>query len=242
MVSAASPNFLAMAALESLDQSELMPSSNQIMYDTCLLYYNSMTLISAADFFGLPHPVNPELLDSEPFCEAWPWQSVSVDAAGAIYRQGIDLEYAHHAPRHVPIEYPWYYGPVSEDKINLETSRLTKTIASILSKGYVFNDTIDGDITGWLLVDGPDWCVHVHSGLHRLAALTGLLFPVLPIRIEQVLYSDEIMTWPNVESGLFTRTEAGNIFRSCFTSHMACSAQSWYQKKLPNRYHELGIL
>ena len=242
MISRASPNFLAIACMASLEQEKDASESSQVIHDVCQQYYDGMILDSAADFFGLAHPANPALLHADPYCEAWPWQPVSLAAASAYYRQGIEREYRQYASNEMQIEYPWYYGQVSKKKIRFEASRLCSVMASITSRGYCFADSNDGDIVGWLMIDGPNWHVHVHSGLHRLATLTGLLYRVLPIRIQKVIYRDQIKTWPNVRSGLFTAAEADTVFQSCFTSHMACPEDSWYQDKLPNRYHDLGLL
>jgi hypothetical protein len=113
------------------------------------------------------------------------------------------------------------YGPVSDQKGELEFRRLTDTMRSIELHGYRPAFHGDGEIRGYFLKDGGDYRFVIRSGLHRTAALVALgrerirvgLFKGFP----RALYRCDIDQWPLVRERVFSRDSAERYFMRFFS-------------------------
>lgn len=92
---------------------------------------------------------------------------------------------------------------------------------SIRCSGYRPRDFPDGIGTGYFLVDGNDYRVVIGHGNHRLAALTVLRIPQVPIRLRlphpPVVARTDLGRWTTERGGLYTAEEATALFDSYFT-------------------------
>lgn len=112
-----------------------------------------------------------------------------------------------------------FFGPVSQAKGELEFKRLVELFNSVRTNGYVCGQASeDGDIRGRLLARGSAWKVKILRGEHRAAALAALGRDTLPIRFDSrlVVRREEVDSWPNVRSGLFSREQALSVFDRMF--------------------------
>jgi hypothetical protein len=106
------------------------------------------------------------------------------------------------------------HGPVSDRKGAEEIARLLSAYRSIERHGFTREL---GEVTGSLLLAEDDWACHIVDGLHRVAAMQALGHVHVPVRIvtrgelAPVRRSD-VDAWPHVRSGLFSRTEALDVF------------------------------
>ena len=93
-----------------------------------------------------------------------------------------------------------FYGPVTENKIELEMRRLENVSTSIINYGY--DPDAFGDIEGYVLRKGADICFFVRGGKHRAAALAYLGFDKIPIvfrhRFPRVIDNSQAEYWPLV--------------------------------------------
>ena len=108
-------------------------------------------------------------------------------------------------------------GPVSPEKLNLEATRLTRTLWAIKKRGYRRHDGFDGDIRAIVLVgsDG-DWAWQSYAGQHRAAVLSALGVGRIPIRVSGLVRAHDVSTWPQVTNGLYTADQALHIFNRVF--------------------------
>jgi hypothetical protein len=112
------------------------------------------------------------------------------------------------------------YGPVSDQKGELEFRRLTETMRSIDQHGYRPTYHGDGEIRGYFLKDGSDYRFIIRSGLHRTAALVALgrdrirvgLFRSYP----RAVHRCDVGQWPLVREGIFTPEAAERYFLRFF--------------------------
>lgn len=108
-----------------------------------------------------------------------------------------------------------FFGPVSEAHAEMEYQRLFSVYESIRKKGY---KPKQGDhLHGEFLVDGDNWVWIAIGGKHRFASLVATGANVIPVAAKArwsalIIRRSEVDHWPNVKNGLFTRTEALQVF------------------------------
>jgi hypothetical protein len=118
-------------------------------------------------------------------------------------------------------------GPISEEKLKLEISRLDHCLNSLRQKGYVvfqsFPKQENGYPRGYFLISrSGNWIFRLVGGKHRVAAMAWLGWENIPVKCEprfpKCIYEDDIKNWPRVASGEFSLVEAKMIFDAYFRS------------------------
>ena len=108
-------------------------------------------------------------------------------------------------------------GPVSPEKLDLEATRLTRTLRAIKKRGYRRHDGFDGDIRAIVLVNANgDWVWQSYAGQHRAAVLSALGVQQVPVRVSGLVREHDVLTWPQVTNGLYTADQAIDIFHRVF--------------------------
>jgi hypothetical protein len=134
-----------------------------------------------------------------------PWLSPSQSLPGA--EQGLDL--AHGVS---------FYGPISEEKLEVEVARVRKLAESIAGAGY--KPDIYGDITGYFLFDGENYRFMVRGGKHRAAVLGHLEYEKIPVTLKRgwdpFIDRQAAESWPMVVSGRISAAAARMIFDQYF--------------------------
>lgn len=96
------------------------------------------------------------------------------------------------------------YGPVAEQKIALEMSRLESVAASIAKRG--FDPAQQGGIQGQFLAKGDQLLFFVKGGKHRTAALVHSGRSHVPVTVRQtwapVVNATDVQRWPLVLAGM----------------------------------------
>lgn len=113
------------------------------------------------------------------------------------------------------------FGPVAEEKGQIELQRLKAIYNAISKAGYIEKPQhLDGGILGYFLIDdlNGDWCFMITSGKHRAYALSALEYKTIPVFIEVNFHIlkrlSDIEFWPQVKNSIFTKDEARFIFRN----------------------------
>lgn len=132
----------------------------------------------------------------------------------------LDASYAPTEEKGLSLEHGVsYYGPASQEKVELEYSRLATTFESIRDHGY--QAEIDGGITGWFLEYKRDFVFFVRGGKHRAAVLSyNDPSQPIPVRVRDpalpIVRLDDCLGWPMVESGLISKELASAVFKRYF--------------------------
>lgn len=124
-----------------------------------------------------------------------------------------------------------WVGPVSESKLEVETSRLHDLLVSIKTKGYQRHDGRDGDIRAVILMKGPqEWVWMATGGQHRACVLSALGETQGPIRVRAVVRRDDVSAWPNVVNGVYTTEAALTVFDRVFAADYSFVDEAWKQR------------
>jgi hypothetical protein len=113
------------------------------------------------------------------------------------------------------------FGPVSEEKLLLEAGRLDRVLRSLREHGFC--PEFGGFPRGYFLIgsDGQ-WVVIVREGLHRVAAMSHLGFPTIPLMFHtaypRTVRRDDWANWSLVRDGSLTGAEALSIFDRYFST------------------------
>ena len=139
----------------------------------------------------------------EPF---FPWDPKKPTAKG---EKGLDSAHGHQG-----------FGPVSDDKGQLELLRLTRTYDSIKTNGYQPGHGHDGDIRGYLLKADGDYRFVIRQGLHRAAVLSAMNYTHIRVRFfdpyPRAIFKAELPNWPQVKRGVMSEEAAERIFMMFF--------------------------
>lgn len=111
-----------------------------------------------------------------------------------------------------------HFGPVSDQKIELEAKRLDKLKDSMLLHGY--RKFYDGYPRGYVLENNDSYSVLIVGGQHRVAALIYLGYEILPIIFSKsyppIVNINDVDNWPYVKAGIVKKSDAIRIFNSYF--------------------------
>ena len=181
-------------------------------------YYRCVQPESAAEWMGFsPHRL-PGLADEPPWGRVFPWRSTTVEAMKRGIEATATIDNAQGG-KNLTIEHGWRsFGPVSDEILEIETTRIMNLIQSVERNGIQRNNLPGGDIIAIALVDDDgDWRWLVEAGgEHRLPVLAAMGYKEIPIRVRLVIYRNDVDIWPNVNSGLYSRDVALEIFDRYF--------------------------
>jgi hypothetical protein len=190
-------------------------------------YYEQCQPRSAADWLGLPKRLQGLLGSMPPWSTIFPWQGGSPESWQKQREDGVPLE-NKLAGRALSIGDGWHAcGPVSKDKLGIETSRLATLVRSIQTSGLLRNDDRDGDL-GAVLIRGAGvekWWLNF--GHHRSAVFAALGYSRIPVRISAVIDADSPQRLPQVQSGLFSERDASEIIDRLLGGRLPPVLEAW---------------
>lgn len=123
----------------------------------------------------------------------------------------------------------YWFGPFSERQGEAEVQRLFQVFDKIHEAGFKRNNDADGDIRGAVMLR-PDGAfrVLINGGEHRAAVAAALGLKDIPIRLHSgvsrnLISRVDVAHWPQVRSGLFTQSQALEIFDRIFDGRPSCT-------------------
>ena len=180
------------------------------------VFYENVQFKTWGEFLGEECNEFNKALEFSPLAEVWPWSSnINEVTVSQNHKRAITREFRNYGIISEG-DYSFYFGPASDRKIAWELDRLRKSIESIKKHGYLRHNKTDGDIAGWILIHNGNRVIHVHSGLHRLAALWGLGYKNIIVRVDGIYDSKDLATWKAVKNGLYSRKLVIGIFNRIF--------------------------
>ena len=191
-------------------------------------YYNLVQPINAIELFGLESKEVPQLANEPSWAAILPWDEESISQWRKNHQTSVIMENCM-AGRMLTISDGWAFcGPVTENKLRIETSRLYSLMVSIQRNGLKRHNGTGGDIVAFVLVrqDGQ-WRWLARTGQHRAAVLSALGFKNIPLRVVKIVNRDDVEIWPNVVSGVFSRSVALKLFDQIFEGALPPITQPW---------------
>jgi hypothetical protein len=191
-------------------------------------YYNLVQPVNAIELLGLESEEVPQLADEPSWAAILPWDGESIDQWREIHQAAVIME-NRTAGRTLTISDGWAWcGPVTEKKLRIEASRLYSLMVSIRRNGLKRHNGTGGDIMADVLVrqDGR-WRWQARTGQHRAAVLSALHFENIPLRVVKIVNRDDVDIWPNVASGVFSRSVALRLFDQVFEGALPPVVQLW---------------
>lgn len=190
-------------------------------------YYKTVQPDSLASWFSTTN--SPNVNKAPAIAGLFPWDSISIEEKEAHVRECAIHDSLANSSDKVGLEHGWRnFGPISNELLQLEVSRLVNVFESIKSNGYVRNFDNEGDIGAFVLINKDDWrwCVD-WGGQHRIAALRALGYKQVKIKVWKIIYRDDYKIWPNVVNGFYSVTDAISIFDSYFSKDVVPSLKEW---------------
>ena len=129
------------------------------------------------------------------------------------------------------------YGPVSEEKLDVEAGRLARVTRSLQKNGYLKSR---GTCNFRVLKAGREIRLVIDGGgYHRLSAAAALSLECVPgdfFPHRAIIDVDDVDLWPNVRSGLWLRQEAVKYVEHLFGHDSAAWAME--NDFLPNKFEQ----
>ncbi|WP_311064850.1 hypothetical protein [Halomonas sp. DWK9] len=215
------PNFMISQAPFTLAVKYALQNeaSAEEIYTYLKAFYNNFKPQTALEWFNIIDKKADKKLKSEPpWAAIPPWRARSLENYRSTIAKGTlndNLKNGLHADITVS---GWAgCGPVSDEKISIESERLHSVLKSISQHGYKRHNGEDGDIVATALVsERKKWKWVVTNGLHRACVLSALGYSEIPVKINLVIRRSEVDYWPHVASSLYTKKNALSIFDELF--------------------------
>lgn len=154
-----------------------------------------------------------------PYAYILPWDKREPQKALALRREYALKENAGVGHEGMTLEEGGHtdFGPVKEEKLEVEAQRLKNLSDSIKRMGYIERvKNREGTISGYFLLGKEEkWKVYIDGGKHRAYVLAAMDNQKIPIRLNLkmgVIDVREIEKWPQVKKGNFTVQEALEVF------------------------------
>jgi len=180
-------------------------------------YYTSYQPESAIERFELNREEAPDLENEPAWATPMPWSANSIKAEKKSVKRWLKEDHQNQGQNLEITHGHTYYGPVSSQKLRLETKRFLKVFESIELSGYNRSNTSDGDIVATIFVsNNGEWRWTVRQGHHRANTLAALDYEQIPVCVKKIVYESEVRFWPNVRSGLYSRRGAEKMFQMYF--------------------------
>ena len=203
-------------------------SAKDTIHSVLRSYYDLVQPINALELFGLESEEVPQFANEPSWAAILPWYEESISQWRKIHQASVIME-NRTAGRTLTISDGWAWcGPVTEKKLRIETSRLYSLMVSIRRNGLRWHNGTGGDILAVVLMrqDGR-WRWQAQTGQHRAAVLSALGFKNIPLCVIKVVNRDDVDVWPNVVSGVFSRSVALRLFDCVFEGALPPIVQPW---------------
>ena len=147
-----------------------------------------------------------------------PWVSKSVEQVDKATRTWHKRDEEEHGKAHLDMERDGFvdFGPVSQEKGQLEFHRLTRYYRQIKKEGY--QSSYGSPQVLVLRRDDEYRFVVSGDGYHRMAILTALGYDEVPATFYSPWFIslDDIAYWPQVRKGVWSRENAARYFHHLF--------------------------
>ena len=182
------------------------------------VYYENFQPESAAAFLRLER--NETLKEVPAYGYLLPWDTQNINDTIKIRKRVALNENKKEGIRIGLSSGHTDFGPVSNEKGQVEFKRLTNVFEKIKENGYKEKPNLpDGGIKGYFLIgESGDWCFIIKSGKHRAYSLAALGFAHIPVIVETnigiIKRLSDLPYWPQVKNEIFSEQEANLLFNN----------------------------
>lgn len=186
--------------------------------DSLSNYYGLVQPRSAAEWLGFEFGEVVALDKEPPWSVLLPWQNRSVDLNRKMRQDCAFYDNREHGLKADIIEGWRDFGPVSKNILDIEVSRLHSLMLSIKKFGIQRHNKIGGDIVVTVLINDENefrWLVF-NGGQHRAAVISAMGYKKVAVQVKQLVERKDVLFWPNVQSGVYSKESALKIFDRIF--------------------------
>lgn len=194
-------------------------------------YYQLVQPQTAAEVLGLSGLEHPALAEQPSWSATMPWEPWPPQQSAELVTRGVRRE-NRRGGLACGIEAGWAWaGPVSDEKLELETRRIVDVHHSIASGGYRRAAVQGSEMAVYVLRRGAgDWVWQCRTGQHRAAAAAACGIAELPVRVLRVVDRNHAHCWPQVQLGLLSEVAAVGVFDAVFAGAQPPCTSRWCQR------------
>lgn len=176
-------------------------------------FYEETTPSNAAEVLGLKDKDLPVLSEKEPWLAVHPWENRTLEEVKKKRPNQTNRENKKNG-KDISIDEGWHlFGPVSEDKLEVEAKRVFEVLKKVQKDGYKAYNNYNNISTTILIDHEKDkmkWVVY--DGQHRTSVLSALNYKKIPVLVKSIVSRSDVEFWPGVENGDFSKEAALKIF------------------------------
>ena len=203
-------------------------NQKDVIEDVLNQFYNTVQPKNAAEWLGVDFNDGHRLLSLPPWAGVLPWRARTVESYQSAFETAAIKE-AQSFGYHADIKDGWLYcGPVSARKVNVEAQRIVTVLNSMIQNGYQRSNRKDGDVRATALVnEDRNWRWLITYGNHRASVASSLGYENIPIRVNLVICREHVDFWPHVVNGLYTKSQALEVFDRLFDGVTPSKTEKW---------------
>lgn len=193
-------------------------------------YYEAVEPECALDVVDLRASRAPGLAGVEPAFYKLPWTAKSAEEIRIRRRRTAIVEGMQNGVAADVSHGLTNFGPATDRKIALETSRIARLSKSFAAKGFVPFQKGNPLQVGGLRSNGKyRWAVT--HGQHRFALAAAASIATVPAQIVLLVRREDASYWPGVLDGTYTEAGALEYFDRIFEGRPARIAEPWLARQ-----------
>ena len=193
-------------------------------------YYTTVQPASALEVVDLEPHEAPGLVGIPLHSWVMPWSERSTEDTAMHRRICLEEEGFVNGSRVSISDGATLFGPVTEKKLRLETTRIVNLAASMKARGFQSIAAHPIEVIG--LRSGSEYRWLVVQGQHRMAACVAFGISRVPARLVRIIRREDAGHWPHVVSKTFTPAGALRCFDRLFAGTACSCATSWLDQPL----------
>ncbi|SFR49279.1 hypothetical protein [Thiomicrospira sp. ALE5] len=154
-----------------------------------------------------------------------PWDNRSVEEVSKVISSSILEENKRYG---LNVSSSLFDHGVSVHKIHLEVERIYMLMRSIKDKGFIYDSS--NLVSVRVLVSGGEYVWRTRGGMHRAAILAAMDWKRLPVTVSQIINRDDVMHWPTLNKGLYSKDVALKVFDRVFFAKPPAVYGDWLKK------------
>lgn len=192
---------------------------NEDDFQTLKQFYKNFTPSSVNELLGVS--LKSEYGKLSPLKVVLPWEKQEPERKYQQRKTTSLRENSEYGLKHLTLDEGGHtdFGPLSDEKLELEITRIDKIFKSVKNNGFIFESNSKSGIKGYILLNNDgNWRFYITAGKHRAKVLSALGYKQIPVEVrgKEIINIKQSNKWTHVMSGLYSSSEAEYIFKSFF--------------------------